>query len=125
MKLLKKILTILVLATIIIMWIKEVTERRARRAADRFLGPTLDVLKWRGEHLTLWMRHDSNGKAPGPRWIVGYERRVGFDWPVDVEVDLLGHIRGINNEKLKDWINMSDSERTKEQEKLIETEDNK
>ena len=120
LKIAKSILTVFALALIAFMWCKEVTERRARQAADRFMGPTLEVFEWTGEHFVPWVWRDSNGEKHGFSWIVRYEPRVGIDWPLDVNVDLLGHIRAINNHKWDRWIGMSDSERKKEQLKQIE-----
>lgn len=108
----------LVLA-LVFMWLKEVTERRARQSADQFLGPALEALDWCGDYFVpMW---NLEGKRHWFRWEMEYEYRIGFGEPVSVEVDLFGNICDAGNPTLRSWISLPEIERRKEQMKQVKS----
>jgi hypothetical protein len=116
---LTRILLALLFVVLLCLWLKELTERHARQAADRFLGPGLEQVEWRDDRL-IWIRHDTDGGTHHFRWQISYEERVGFGEPLALEVSLSGRVCKTGNPLIDRWLTLSDRERTKDQLEMME-----
>jgi len=115
MKRIKNIFVILLILTLAFLWLKELSEKRARQATDRFLGPTLEQYEWQSNW--FWPLYiDSSDKLRWLGWQISYVYRFGFIDSMDTfEVDWFGRIRKTNNELFYEWLALPEDERIEKQ----------
>jgi len=101
----------------------EISARRAREAADHFMGPTLGILEWQESRLRLFQDvprfRDHTAILCGPAWVIVYEPYYGLGDQTSLFVDLWGNVLAANSKKLDDWISLSEIERFEEQEAMV------
>ena len=108
-----RICVIVAFLTVTVLWLGELTQRRARWAADHFMGPFLTRLGCDGTDFWLFGPSDQQDKIVGPRWHVRYDSQFPgcyIDPPYTVRVDLLGRVRSVNRWELNALIGLPDEE---------------
>jgi len=101
------------------LWLKELTERRARRAADEFMGQCLTRVGWFHESFIPAIWHDGDGRRYGPVWAVSYTTYFALGEPLSLYVDLLGRVRSANSTEVIGWIGLGEEERCKKQAEMV------
>jgi hypothetical protein len=102
-----------------VLWLKELTERRARRAADVLMGQLLMRVGWDHDILIPVFWRDLKGVRYWPGWYISYSTYFAFGEPLSIYVDVFGRIRTANSQAFIELIAMSEKERCKKQAEMV------
>lgn len=101
-----------------LLWVKELTQRRSRHAADVFMGPLLTRVGFDGDSLALlWTDEDGHKRQPG--WFVSYSTYFALGEPITLFVDLSGAVRWASSEGFQTLITLPEEERHKREVEMV------
>ena len=101
------------------LWLKELTERRARYAADMFMGQTLTRLGWEHDTFIPVFWHDLKGAWHWPGWYISYSTFFAIGEPLSIYVDVFGRVRTANMQVFADMVEMPEKQRIERQADMI------
>jgi len=101
------------------LWLKELTQRRARRAADDFMGHMLTRIGFDHDTFIPVFWHDHRGTRQWPGWFVSYSTHFAIGEPVSIYVDVFGRLTTANSDCFGELIEMPEDQRCKRQAEMI------
>lgn len=100
----------LVLLVLAVLWLKELTQRRAIEASGFYVYPFDTLATYSYSVFSLAGIRRANGELTGPGWLVGYGETTFIP---TVAVSIFGKVQGSNYPPLDAVLNLTDSERQK------------
>lgn len=117
-RILIRVAIVLLITILAILWLKELTQRRSRYAADAFMGHLLTRVGFDGDRFVpFW--NDVSGHRLAPGWLVSYSTHFAIGEPITLFVDLSGTVRWANAKDFQNLIALPEDERWKRQSEMV------